>query len=199
MIYREKKLRLIQFSLLFTGIIIIFFTYLYNNQSTSKNNSLEISKEKIKEKNSSDKSNIFYNIESAGFDLSGNRYVIKSKKASTNLNNDSEIFMNGVNAVFYFKNDTSLIITSNFGIYNNETLDMKFSENIKGNYDKSILYADFAEYSNSKGLVAISNNVKIIDYRGNLDADKLLFDLKTQTLNISSNNEKSINAKIKNQ
>lgn len=198
MINREKKLRLIQFSLLLIGITIIFFTYLYNNQSTPKKNSLEILKEKSEEKISSDISNVFYNIEYAGFDLSGNRYVIKSKKASTNLNNDSEIFMDGVNAIFYFKNDTSLIINSNFGIYNNETLDMKFSENIKGNYDKSILNADYAEYSNSEGLVTISNNVKIIDYRGNLNADKLLFDLKTQTLNISSNNEKSINAKIKN-
>jgi LPS export ABC transporter protein LptC len=197
-INREKKLRLIQFSLLLIGITIIFFTYLYNNQSTPKKNSLEILKEKSEEKISSDISNVFYNIEYAGFDLSGNRYVIKSKKASTNLNNDSEIFMDGVNAIFYFKNDTSLIINSNFGIYNNETLDMKFSENIKGNYDKSILNADYAEYSNSEGLVTISNNVKIIDYRGNLNADKLLFDLKTQTLNISSNNEKSINAKIKN-
>ena len=198
MINREKKLRLIQFSLLLIGITIIFFTYLYNNQSTPKKNSLEILKEKSEEKISSDISNVFYNIEYAGFDLSGNRYVIKSKKASTNLNNDSEIFMDGVNAIFYFKNDTSLIINSDFGIYNNETLDMKFSENIKGNYDKSILNADYAEYSNSEGLVTISNNVKIIDYRGNLNADKLLFDLKTQTLNISSNNEKSINAKIKN-
>lgn len=198
MINREKKLRLIQFSLLLIGITIIFFTYLYNNQSTPKKNSLEILKEKSEEKISSDISNVFYNIEYAGFDLSGNRYVIKSKKASTNLNNDSEIFMDGVSAIFYFKNDTSLIINSNFGIYNNETLDMKFSENIKGNYDKSILNADYAEYSNSEGLVTISNNVKIIDYRGNLNADKLLFDLKTQTLNISSNNEKSINAKIKN-
>jgi LPS export ABC transporter protein LptC len=197
-INREKKLRLIQFSLLLIGITIIFFTYLYNNQSTPKKNSLEILKEKSEEKISSDISNVFYNIEYAGFDLSGNRYVIKSKKASTNLNNDSEIFMDGVSAIFYFKNDTSLIINSNFGIYNNETLDMKFSENIKGNYDKSILNADYAEYSNSEGLVTISNNVKIIDYRGNLNADKLLFDLKTQTLNISSNNEKSINAKIKN-
>ena len=198
MINREKKLRLIQFSLLLIGITIIFFTYLYNNQSTPKKNSLEILKEKSEEKISSDISNVFYNIEYAGFDLSGNRYVIKSKKASTNLNNDSEIFMDGVSAIFYFKNDTSLIINSDFGIYNNETLDMKFSENIKGNYDKSILNADYAEYSNSEGLVTISNNVKIIDYRGNLNADKLLFDLKTQTLNISSNNEKSINAKIKN-
>ena len=131
MINREKKLRLIQFSLLLIGITIIFFTYLYNNQSTPKKNSLEILKEKSEEKISSDISNVFYNIEYAGFDLSGNRYVIKSKKASTNLNNDSEIFMDGVSAIFYFKNDTSLIINSNFGIYNNETLDMKFSENIK--------------------------------------------------------------------
>ena len=43
MINREKKLRLIQFTLLIVGIIIVLFTYLGNNQSAKKN-LLQISK-----------------------------------------------------------------------------------------------------------------------------------------------------------
>jgi hypothetical protein len=199
MINRGKKLRLIQFTLLIVGIIIVLFTYLGNNQSAKKN-LLKIQKKKI-ESNQKDGSlnnaNIFYNIEYAGFDLSGNRYVIRSQKAETNQANQNEIYMTGVKAIFYFKNNKNLIIDSNSCIYNNKTLDMIFKENIKASFDKSVLYANSAEYSNLKGLVTISDKVKIIDYRGNLNADKLLFDLKTQTLNIASNNKKNINAKIK--
>lgn len=199
MINRGKKLRLIQFTLLIVGIIIVFFTYLDNNQSTKKN-LLKIQKKKIEsnqKEGSLNNANIFYNIEYAGFDLSGNRYVIRSQKAETNQANQNKIYMTGVKAIFYFKNNKNLIIDSNSGIYNNKTLDMIFKENIKASFDKSVLYANSAEYSNLKGLVTISDKVKIIDYRGNLNADKLLFDLKTQTLNIASNNKKNINAKIK--
>ena len=39
--------------------------------------------------------------------------------------------------------------------------------------------------------------VEITDFRGNLTANKLLFDLKTQTLNISSQDKKDINLNIK--
>ena len=199
MINRGKKLRLIQFTLLIVGIIIVLFTYLGNNKSANKN-LLKIPKKKI-ESNQKDGSlnnaNIFYNIEYAGFDLSGNRYVIRSQKAETNQANQNKIYMTGVKAIFYFKNNKNLIIDSNSCIYNNKTLDMIFKENIKASFDKSVLYANSAEYSNLKGLVTISDKVKIIDYRGNLNADKLLFDLKTQTLNIASNNKKNINAKIK--
>ena len=132
MINRGKKLRLIQFTLLIVGIIIVLFTYLGNNQSAKKN-LLKIPKKKIEsnqKEGSLDNANIFYNIEYAGFDLSGNRYVIRSQKAETNQANQNKIYMTGVKAIFYFKNNKNLIIDSNSGIYNNKTLDMIFSENI---------------------------------------------------------------------
>ena len=79
MINRGKKLRLIQFTLLIVGIIIVLFTYLGNNKSANKN-LLKIPKKKIESNQKEgylDNANIFYNIEYAGFDLSGNRYVIR--------------------------------------------------------------------------------------------------------------------------
>ena len=95
------------------------------------------------------------------------------------------------------KDGTILNVTSKFGIYNNKTLDMIFEENIIADYGDSNLTAENAEYSNSKGLLTITNKVKINDNRGNLIADKLLFDLKNQTLNIASLSKSKINAKIK--
>ena len=139
---------------------------------------------------------MFYNISYSGIDLSGNRYVLKSKIAKTRLENDEIIDMTEVEAVFYFKDNTKLNVSSKFGQYNNKTLDMSFKKNVKANYQKSVLFAEAAEYSNSKSLLTISDKVRVIDTKGNLKADKLLFDLKNQTLNISSVKRNNINAKV---
>ena len=201
MMQRKIKLRILQFSLLFIGIIIALFTYIDSDQSSRGNKILlETKKERTAEdlkNSSSDNINIFYNIEYSGLDLSGNRYILNSKEARTSASNTELINMKGVKTVFYFKDGTILNVTSKFGIYNNKTLDMIFEENIIADYGDSNLTAENAEYSNSKGLLTITNKVKINDNRGNLIADKLLFDLKNQTLNIASLSKSKINAKIK--
>ena len=201
MMQRKIKLRILQFSLLFIGIIIALFTYIDSDQSSRGNKILlETKKERTVEdlkNSSSDNINIFYNIEYSGLDLSGNRYILNSKEARTSASNTELINMKGVKTVFYFKDGTILNVTSKFGIYNNKTLDMIFEENIIADYGDSNLTAENAEYSNSKGLLTITNKVKINDNRGNLVADKLLFDLKNQTLNIASLSKDKINATIK--
>ena len=73
---------------------------------------------------------------------------------------------------------------------------MLFKKNVKANYEESKLFAEKAEYSNSKSFLTISENVKIKDIRGTMIADKLLFDIKKQTLNIASFNDNKINANI---
>ena len=84
-----------------------------------------------------------------------------------------------------------------YGIYNNKTLDMKFEQNVKANYLRSELFAEKAEYSNSESFLSIYENVGINDIKGNLIADKLLFDITKQKLNITSFNNGKINANVK--
>ena len=74
---------------------------------------------------------------------------------------------------------------------------MKFRGSVKAIYENSTLYAGQADYSNSKSFLIISNNVKIDDIRGKIIADKLLFDIKKQKLNIASFNDGKINANIR--
>ena len=199
---RKRKLKFIQITLIILGFIIIFLTYSQNYQNDqrkeilSKDAKNKISKELESKKNNSE-GNKFFNIEYSGFDLSGNRYILKSKEATTNPSDEELIFMEGVKATFYFKDDTVLQVLSKSGIYNNKTLDMKFKENVKAVYENSKLLANEAEYSNSLGFLTISDNVRVDDARGNLIADKLFFDIKKQTLNIDSFNDGKINANIK--
>lgn len=198
---RKKKLKIIQFSLLILGIVIIFFTYGEKNKFSDEKKKLFKLSEKNIEKNLKDASeenlNTFYNIEYSGLDLSGNRYILKSEKAISSSENSEIIDMTGVKAFFYFKDDTILTVNSDYAIYNNKTLDMLFNKNIIAVYEKSKLTADKADYSNTLGLLTISDKVKVIDYRGSLDADKLTFDLNNQTLNVATYNNDSINANIK--
>mgnify|MGYP001219663474 FL=1 len=198
MIERKKKLRIIQLVLLTLGLLIIFLTYVQNQRSLEDEIVSSEIQNKIKKQleNQSDEADSFYNIEYTGLDLAGNRYILKSEEASSNRENQEIVNMKFVEAKFYFKDDTVLQVKSDFGIYNNKTLDMNFKGNVIASYEGSQLFAQKAEYSNSKGYLIISDKVKINDKRGTMVADKLLFDIKKQTLNIASSNDYKINANL---
>ena len=192
---RKKKLRLFQAILLIVGIIIIFITYtdkglFLNKKINQKTTTL------IENETTGQKENIFYNIEYSGLDLAGNRYIIKSKEATTNVSNQEIVNMKFVESFFYFKDDTVLKVKSDYGTYNNKTFDMFFNSNVKANYQNSVLFAENAEYSNSENFLSISGKVKIEDFKGTMFADKLLFDIKKNKLNITSFNDHKINANL---
>ncbi len=104
--------------------------------------------------------------------------------------------MKFVEAAFYFKDGTTLYVWSDQGLYNNKTLNMKFTDNVKAIYEGSELFAQKADYSNSKGFLTITEKVRINDVRGNIVADKLLFDIKKQTLSIAAFKNNKINANV---
>ena len=196
MIERKKKLRIIQFFLLIFALLIIYLTY-YNKEIS--NTDLVDSKQvkEILEDEDKDDENLFFNIEYTGLDLRGNRYLLKSKKARLDEVKPEIVYMDNVHAIFYFKDNTILYIWSDKGIYNNKNFDMEFSKNVKAEYMNSKLFAEKANYSNTENYLSIYENVRINDIRGNLIADKLLFDIKKQNLAITSFNDGKINANIK--
>tara|TARA_B100001059_G_C17666771_1_gene492359 strand:+ start:261 stop:866 length:606 start_codon:yes stop_codon:yes gene_type:complete len=198
MIERKKRLRLIQLSLLTFGILIIFFTYLNKTEFSEEKIVTTEKQEKIKKQlaDQSEGGDVFYNIEYSGLDLAGNRYILKSDEAYNSKISEKLVNMKNVKAIFYFKDGTILNVTSDTGLYNNETLDMNFKGNVKAIYKGSNLFAQKAVYSNSKSFLTISDNVIIKDIRGTVFADKLLFDIKKQELNIASFEENKINANV---
>tara|TARA_Y100000389_G_scaffold167181_1_gene172248 strand:+ start:1595 stop:2197 length:603 start_codon:yes stop_codon:yes gene_type:complete len=195
---RKKKLRLIQLSLLIGGALIIIFTYSIEDKPLNEKIFTEEKQKKIQQTidSQSNAGDIFFNIEYSGLDLSGNRYILKSKEAFSNKSNAQIVNMKDVEAIFYFKDDTVLYVRSDNGIYNNKTLDMNFDKNVKAEYEDSKLSANKAEYSNSKGFLTIIEKVVVEDIRGTMFADKLFFDIKKQSLNISSFTDGKINANV---
>ena len=198
MINRKNKIRFIQILLLIISFIIIFNTYFTNEKPK---NIIITSKEKEGLKNTSkqtENADMFYNIKYFGYDLAGNRYVLTSQEAIVDKNLKEIVNMKFVDAVFYFKDDTILTVNSEFGTYNNKTLDMVFEKNVKAIYQDSKLYGDKIVYLNTDRTLEISENVILNDTRGTMSADNLLFDLETKKVDISSyNNKINTNLNIK--
>ena len=111
---RKKKLLIIQAGLILLGATIIFFTYLNNEEISDEKIILTEAQKEIKQKikNQNQDGDIFYNIEYSGFDIAGNRYILKSEEAKNDNSNQETIIMKFVTAVFYFKDDTVLEIWS---------------------------------------------------------------------------------------
>ena len=195
---RKKKIILIQSFLLISGLIVIFFTYINFNEKSEIKIFNDEAKNKIKDQRKLDDntSNVFSDIEYSGLDLAGNRYILKAGEAFNNTLEENVVNLKFVKATFYFKNNKVLKISSDFGKYNNLTRDMFFNQNVLGKYDGSVLNADKAEYLNTKSFVTIEENIKINDYRGAMKADKLVFDLNKNKLDISSSKKDKIKADI---
>ena len=198
MIDRKKKIKIIQLSLLVIGSLVLFFTYANKSDSPKEEIVSKEIQERIKNQNTNlpENSDIFYNIEYSGLDLTGNRYILKSKEAFNDKNNQEIVQMKFVEAFFYFKDDTVLEVKSEYGIYNNKTLNMNFKKNVKATYEGSELFAQEAEYSNVESFLTITDQVRVKDSKGTMFADKLLFDIKKKKLNIASFNDNKINANI---
>ena len=200
MIERKKRLRFFQITLLIFGILLIYLTYYNKEKNINESSIFELNKKSIENQvtdSESEKKELFFNIEYSGLDLNGNRYLLKSSEAYRDKLNPEIINMKIVEAIFRFKDDTVLYVWADEGIYNNKTLDMKFEKDVKANYLASKLYAEKAEYSNTKNYLSIYENVRINDIKGNLIADKLLFDIKKQKLDITSFNNGKINANVR--
>ena len=194
---RKKKIVIAQITFFVLGVLILIITYYNKNQSEqiiSKENENKIINQLNKQSDVSD--DIFYEIQYSGIDLSGNRYILTSKEASSSKENPELVNMKFVEANFYFKDNTVLNVLSDKGTYNNKTLDMIFDENVKAKYEGSELVANKANYSNSESFLIISDNVTVTDQKGTVVADKLIFDIKKQNLNIISLNNNKINANI---
>ncbi len=193
---RKQKLRVIQISLMVLGLLIVYYTY-YKENNLKKTFITSQKQKEIKEKIANQATgDVFTNIEYAGMDVSGNRYVLKSAEAVNDPNNKELVNLTSVVAFFYFNDNSILEIKSDKGSYNNSTLDMNFYNNIKAVYKDTKLYAQLAEFSNTNNNLIISDDVKVDSNKGVIFADKLTFDIKEKTLDIESKNNKKINANV---
>jgi LPS export ABC transporter protein LptC len=194
--FKLNKTKFIQISLLLLAFFLIFFTYFFNLKKKQPSTNLDQIKT-IKPDGQKEKMlNTFLDVEYGGLDKNGNRFVIGSKYANFEVDKPNIIKMEQVLCTFYFKDGTNLTIIGDYGIYNNVTDDMEFTENVKMNYLENVLFAEKANFFNAKNELLIEGNVKTKSPEGELQADKLDFNLDSKKLKISMYNDKKVNIKV---
>tara|TARA_B100000780_G_scaffold179391_1_gene125757 strand:+ start:1527 stop:2102 length:576 start_codon:yes stop_codon:yes gene_type:complete len=191
MISRKKNIILIQIT------IFLIATFLLYNTYRDKDGAVE---EVVKIKTTSDpNANNFTDIEYSGFDLSGNRYVLRAGTADFKTEAPESINIKNVVANFYLKDGSILNVVSDEGLYNNKTLDMEFRKNVKSVYLDNTLLSEQLNYSNTDSKLLVSGNVRGESVKkGKFFADNVEYDLKDKTLDFSMFGNKQVKIKIKN-
>ena len=188
---RKKNLFLVQITIFIVAVSLLYNTY--RDKNKKKEDLVEIITETKPDTNS------FTDIEYSGFDLTGNRYVLKSRKADFKTETPELINMKEVKAKFYLKDNTVLVVISDEGLYNNITLDMDFMKNVEVDYLNHNLLSDFLSYSNSKAKLIATGNVRGESIeKGKFSADNAEYDLVSKSLNFFMSGSKQVKVKLKN-
>ena len=194
--FKLNKTKFIQISLLLIAFFLIFFTYFSNLKKKQASTNLDQIKTIEPDGQKEKAVNTFVDVQYSGFDKNGNRFIIGSRHANFEIERPEIIRMEQILCNFYFKDGTKLTIISDFGIYNNVSDDMEFTENVKMNYLENVLFSEKANFFNVKNELLIEGNVKTKSPEGELQADKLNFDLDSKKLKISMYNDEKVNIKV---
>ena len=192
-----NKKKIFQLSLIFIGLIIIFFTYFFNLEKKQPSEVVTETETKENEEFLEEGVNRFENVEYKGIDNTGNKFTIGSQFAEFKKEKPELIFMENVECFFTFKDNTMLLISSKKGIYNNISNDMQFSEDVKMDYLENTIFSDRANFNNYENQLLIAGNVRGDGPTTNLKADELDFDLNTKDLKISMYSEERVKIKTK--
>ena len=199
---KEKKI--IQFTLLSIGLLLILATYiLYPNikEKRASFDERELSENEIFEEGSKtikdEETNIFTNVEYKGFYNLTNPFSIKSDKARILKEDPDIIYMTNMKATILMKDGKTVIITSNKGRYNKQTYDSFFEENVKATDNETIILSENLDLIASKDIAIIYNDVTITnDEKGSLKADKIDYNFITEFYKVSMFKNKNVKIKI---
>ena len=192
-----NKKKIFKLSLVFIGLLIIFFTYFFNLEKKQPSDIVTETETKENEEFLEEGVNRFENVEYKGIDNTGNKFTIGSQFAEFKKEKPELIFMENVECFFTFKDNTVLLISSKKGIYNNISNDMQFSEDVKMDYLENTIFSDRANFNNYENQLLIAGNVRGDGPTTNLKADELDFDLNTKDLKISMYSEERVKIKTK--
>ena len=192
-----NKKKIFQLSLVFIGLLTIFFTYFFNLEKKQPSEVVTETETKENEEFLEEGVNRFENVEYKGIDNTGNKFTIGSQFAEFKKEKPELIFMENVECFFTFKDNTVLLISSKKGIYNNISNDMQFSEDVKMDYLENTIFSDRANFNNYENQLLIAGNVRGDGPTTNLKADELDFDLNTKDLKISMYSEERVKIKTK--
>ena len=189
--------KIIQFSLISIGILLILVTYfLYPKIEKSK-----LKEEKIVKKNEiviaeENQANIFEHVEYKGIYNIDTPFVINSDKANITKEEPNIVYMTNMNVILHLNDGRTVTITSDRGRYNKVTHDCYFENNVRATDGESLILAENLDLLSNKNTVSVYNDVVLTGNKGSLQADKINYDLSTRKFHISMFGDKKVKIKL---
>ena len=191
---RKRKLIFIQSILLLIAVSLLYIFYYQDDVNNNTIEEVKIENDKLEKLG---ESNFFEDVEYKGFDVNGNRYLLRSKIASFDDVSPELVKMIGMNATFYFKDGTILEVSGKKGMYNNKTNDMQFRENVKVVQAENRIFADNLDYFNIKRIIKVYGNVRGKSLDGNFNSDILNINIDNQSVDFLMNNNDQVKINLK--
>ena len=185
--------------LFFLSILVYFFFHLdFFKNETSKILKLNNSKISKTSPESTYKSNIMNDVTFSSIDLNGNKYIITSEKAESDIENRNILYLTNVKAVIELDNSNKIRVTSNYGKYNSLNYDTIFSKNVIIDYSINQITSDYLDFSFGRNSMIISKNIFFTNSENILKADVIEIDIKTKDTRIYMfEDKKKVNIKNK--
>ena len=193
----KKNVKIIQFSLLSIGLILllsVYFLYPIINKKNLKEESsvdkIETEKEKIDSETSTEFVNVEYNGESAG-----SVFTVKAEKAK--ITDDVNLISMKYMLVTIFLNDEKWIIECALGTYNKLNYDVFCTKDVKATNEKITVFSQNLDLVADES-ATIYNDVVIIDEDDStLYADKIDYDFEKKLYKVNMfNKDESIKIKL---
>ena len=179
-----KKNKIIQFSLVMVGIILLFFTYYSSDKDKivdiDKNISIEDAN-KLTEKNTT---NIIENVNYVGTNNKGTLFEINAALAEIKYDEPNLSQLQDVFVVIKMKDSRIIHIRSDRAVFNKISNDCEFFGHVKITEQGNIITSDNLDLYMSKNLITAYNNVNYNGIKGLLIADKVDIDILKNEANI---------------
>ena len=178
---KKTTIQILLIFLIFLFSTLFYLKYFKNSQKISEN----IPKEEqqiITSQN--DNSTYIDNVNYISSDTRGNRYQITAEQAEIKIIDPDVMLLENVVAYIFIKDSDTIMITSNFGVYNSKNYDTIFSENVIILYPGHKITGEYLDLSFLKNLGTISKDVIYKGEKTSLFADKVEINLTTKDTKI---------------
>ena len=178
---KKTTIQILLIFLIFLFSTLFYLKYFKNSQKISEN----IPKEEqqiITSQN--DNSTYIDNVNYISSDTRGNRYQITAEQAEIKIEDPDVMLLENVVAYIFIKDSDTIMITSNFGVYNSKNYDTIFSENVIILYPGHKITGEYLDLSFLKNLGTISKDVIYKGEKTSLFADRVEINLTTKDTKI---------------
>ena len=178
-----KKNKIIQFSLVIVGTILLFFTYYTSDKGTIVDIDKNIVIGDVVQL-TEETTNIIENVKYVGSNNKGIFFELKAAVAVINHNKPNISQLQDVFVVIKLSDLRTIHIRSDKAMFNKISNDCEFSGNVEITEQDNIITSDNLDLYMSKNLITAYNNVKYNSIKGFLIADKVDMDILKNEANI---------------